>query len=72
MDIRRGDRVMVNLAPFIGSKNRCRESIPCEVVNVGADRFEVATGFPYRRCVLWVDSCWMGEVVHRPEELIHA
>ena len=34
MEIQKGDRVLVNVAPFIGSIMRSNESIPCEVLDV--------------------------------------
>ncbi len=34
MDIQKGDHVLVNVAPFIGSLMRGSESIPCEVLDV--------------------------------------
>ncbi len=62
MDIRPGDRVSVNLAPFIGSKCRSRQSVPCEVLAVDEDfGLQVAAEHPCRRCVLCVDPDWVDE-----------
>ena len=66
MGIHEGSRVMVNLAPFIGSKARSRRSIPCRVTAVRAEEIEVTTEEPYRKVVLsipprWIDSACVEE-----------
>jgi hypothetical protein len=48
MDIHKGDRVLVNLAPFIGWQRRAKTSIPCRVLAVKGTRLEVATEYPCR------------------------
>lgn len=50
---------MVNLAPFIGLKAPSRQSVPCEVLAIEEARVQVATEYPFRRCVLWVELCWI-------------
>jgi hypothetical protein len=51
--------VLVNLAPFIGSLRRQRESVPCRVLAVDGRQVEVLTEFPCRDCSLWVASSWI-------------
>jgi hypothetical protein len=59
MDFETGDRVQVNLAPFIGAAARCRDSILCTVLAVHEGRVQVRTEPPYREVVLWVASSWV-------------
>jgi translation initiation factor IF-1 len=59
MDIREGDRVMVNLAPFIGARASSRQSIACRVNAVEGDRVQVTTEYPYRSVTLWIDPGWI-------------
>jgi hypothetical protein len=59
MDIHTGDRVLVNLAPFIGSLRRHPESILCRVLAIDGSRVEVLTEFPCRDFSLWVASNWI-------------
>jgi hypothetical protein len=59
METRKGDSVMVNLAPFIGSARRTRQSIPCRVLSVEADRLLVCADLPYRDVSLWVQPDWI-------------
>jgi len=59
VDIREGNRVMVNLAPFIGSEIPSRHSVSCRVVAVDGDHLQVATEFPYRSVTLWIPSRWI-------------
>jgi hypothetical protein len=60
MDIQRGERVLVNLAPFIGAARRSNESIPCNVLKIDGTLVEVETEEPtYRRFSLWVASSWI-------------
>lgn len=68
MDIRRGEHVLVNLAPFIGSSRRINESIPCNVLAIDGTFVEVETEEPpYRRFSLWVASSWIDGKVERTE-----
>jgi hypothetical protein len=59
MDIKQGDHVFVNVAPFIGSVMRSKESIPCEVLAVEGIHAEVRVLPPYREVSLWVLSSWI-------------
>jgi hypothetical protein len=59
MDIQAGDRVLVNVAPFIGSARRSKDSVPCQVIETGAGRMRVRTEPPYREVELWIQSAWI-------------
>ncbi len=59
MSLRQGDRVLVNVAPFIGSARRSKESVPCAICAIAEDRIQVSPEAPYRRVVLWVDRDWV-------------
>jgi hypothetical protein len=59
MSIAKGDRVLVNLAPFIGSVLPSRESIPCTVLDVDGIQAHVRTEPPYREVVMWVLTSWI-------------
>ena len=59
MTIRKGDQIRVNLAPFIGSVQRCGEVIPCRVVAVDGPYVEISTAYPYRELSLRVESTWI-------------
>ncbi len=59
MDLEAGDRVQVNLAPFIGAAALCRDSILCTVLAVHQDEVQVRAEPPYREVVLWVASSWV-------------
>ena len=59
MDIRQGEHVLVNLAPFIASSRRSNESIPCNVLAIDGNSVEVETVEPYRRFSLRVASSWI-------------
>jgi hypothetical protein len=61
MKVQQGDRVMVNVAPFIGSVMRSKESVPCEVLGVDGIHVHVRTDPPYRDVSLWVLSSWIEE-----------
>ena len=63
MEIRLGDHVRVNLAPFIGSVMPSRQSIPCRVVSIDGIHVEVCSEYPCREVVLWVLASWIEEVV---------
>jgi hypothetical protein len=59
MDLQKGDRVLVNVAPFIGSVMRSSESIPCIVLDVDGLQIHVRAQPPYRGVSLWVLSSWI-------------
>jgi hypothetical protein len=65
MDIRIGSRVMVNLAPFIGSRAPSRQSVECRVTGERPGEIEVTTEAPYREVVLWVSARWIDSVVEQ-------
>ncbi len=70
MDIRCGDRVLVNLAPFIGATDPSHESVPCEILVVEGARVQVRPVFPYREMALWIDRTWVEGELTEQEELI--
>jgi hypothetical protein len=72
MDIQKGDRVLVNVAPFIGSIMRAVESIPCEVLEVDGIQVHVRTEPPYRAVSLWVLSSWVDGHAQQKQELLAA
>lgn len=59
MSFLKGDRVNVNLAPFIGSLQPSDQWIPCEVSQIDGLRVRVASQAPYRRVELWVPARWV-------------
>jgi hypothetical protein len=59
MNIQKGDQILVNLAPFIGSLRRNKEAIPCRVVAVDGPHIEVSTDYPYRKLSLRVERTWL-------------
>jgi hypothetical protein len=59
MDVYEGDRVLVNLAPFIGSSLRCKVRIPCRVLAVDTTYVEVGTEHPFREVLLRVLPAWI-------------
>jgi hypothetical protein len=63
MDIYKGDRLLVNVAAFIGSMRRSEESIPCCVLAIQGDLVEVQTEAPYREFSLWVHARWIDGVL---------
>jgi hypothetical protein len=65
MAIQAGDRVLVNVAAFIGSARRNKDSVPCEVTEVDGPRIRITTESPYRMVDLWVQDAWIDE---RPGE----
>jgi hypothetical protein len=69
MDIRTGDRVLVNVAPFIGSVMRSNESIPCVVLDVEGLQVHVRAEPPYRGVSLWVLSSWIDDHHGQKHEL---
>lgn len=72
MDIQKGDHVLVNVAPFIGSVMRCDESIPCEVLAVEGIQVHVRAEPPYREVSLWVLSSWIDGRRRQKRELLSA
>jgi hypothetical protein len=72
MEIQKGDRVLVNVAPFIGSVMRGNESIPCEVLDVDGIQVHVRAEPPYRGFSLWVLSSWVDSRMQQKRELLSA
>jgi hypothetical protein len=66
MRVQPGDRVLVNVAPFIGSRIRHKDSIPCEVLATDGEQVQVRTELPYRTFSLWIDSRWI-DVPSKPQ-----
>ena len=56
MSVRQGDRVLVNIAPFIGSTIRSEQSVPCRVLGVRVDEVQVCPEPPCREVTLWVGA----------------
>lgn len=65
MNVHEGDRVLVNVAPFIASTRRQRSSVPCEVLQVDGGRLLISTQSPYRQVDMWVEECWIDQVFQR-------
>lgn len=59
MNICKGDHVLVNLAPFIGSRHRSKQSVPCEVVAIHDSEVEVRTRDPFREFSMRVLASWI-------------
>jgi len=59
MEVHKGDQVMVNVAPFIGSLRRNKQSVACEVLAVRGDEVEIRTLPPYREFTLSVERFWI-------------
>ena len=70
MDIQKGDRVLVNVAPFIGSMMRGHESIPCEVLDVDGLQVHIRAEPPYRDVSLWILSNWVDGRPGQKQELL--
>ncbi len=70
MNIHEGDRVLVNVAPFIASARRQNSSVPCRVLRVDEGRVLVCTLAPVRQLDLWVDDCWVDRVIERPRSVV--
>jgi hypothetical protein len=70
MQIEKGERVLVNVAPFIGSIMRSDESIPCEVLDVDGIQVHVRAEPPYRPVSLWVLSSWVDGRLRQKQELL--
>jgi hypothetical protein len=75
MDIQQGDRVRVNIAPFIGSCRRGSNSICCRVMSVRENAVEVSTEYPHRQFSMWVEPNWIegpaGSDSRPPREDVH-
>jgi hypothetical protein len=54
-----GDQVLVNVAPFIGSLRRNKQSVACEVLAIHGDEVEIRTLAPYREVNLRVERYWI-------------
>ena len=59
MDVRKGDHVQVNVAPFIGSLRRNKQSVTCEVLGVDGDEIEICTLPPCREFNLRIERFWI-------------
>ncbi len=59
MDVYKGDHVLVNVAPFIGSLRRNKQSVICEVLTVDGDEVEIRTLPPCREFNLRVERFWI-------------
>ena len=70
MEIEKGDRVLVNVAPFIGSIMRGNESIPCEVLEVDGIQVHVRAEPPYRGVSLWILSSWIDGRSQQKQDLL--
>jgi hypothetical protein len=63
MDLRVGDTVLVNVAPFIGSLRRNKQSVACEVVEVRGDEIEIRTLAPCREVSITIERYWVDRKV---------
>jgi hypothetical protein len=63
MDIEKGDRVRVNVAPFIGSLRRSKQTVMCEVIDVEGDEIEVRTLPPCREVTLAIGRFWIEQAL---------
>ena len=63
MDIKKGNRVLINIAPFIASLHRAKDSIPCRVLSVKESCVEVATEYPYRELSMWLSATWIEKLL---------
>ena len=70
MDFQKGDRVLVNVAPFIGSIMRSEESITCEVLDVDGIQVHVRAEPPCREVSLWILSSWVDGRLQQKQELL--
>jgi len=72
MYLQKGNRVLVNVAPFIASLRRNKDSIPCRILSVKETSVEVATEYPYRQISMWISPSWIEELInpdfYRPHE----
>jgi hypothetical protein len=67
MSFMAGDRVLVNVAPFIGSARPARESIPCEILAVDDDRVQVRPEPPLRSISIWIQTRWIDCRIDAPD-----
>jgi hypothetical protein len=72
MEVLKGDHVLVNVAPFIGSIMRSNESIPCVVLEVDGLQALVRAEPPYRDVALWVLTDWIEGPLGQKRELMSA
>ncbi len=63
MNVHEGDRVLVNVAPFIASVRRQASSVRCHVLQVAEGRVLVSTQSPCRQVDLWVEDQWIERVL---------
>lgn len=70
MDIHEGDRVIVNLAPFIGSSVPSKHVVTCRVITIHDETVEVATEPPYRSLKLEISRGWVSWVEAEDGELL--
>jgi hypothetical protein len=63
MDLRVGDQVLVNVAPFIGSLRRNKQSVACEVLEVRGDEIEIRALAPCREVCLTIERFWVDRMV---------
>ena len=59
MDIHKGDHVLVNVAAFIGSLRRNKQSVTCEVLSLHGDLVEIRTLPPCREFTLQIERYWL-------------
>ncbi|MGA2617672.1 MAG: hypothetical protein ABSF26_08690 [Thermoguttaceae bacterium] len=59
MNYHEGDQVLVNVAPFIGSLRRNKDSVPCRVIAIHGSHVEVRTEPPYREVSLRILPSWI-------------
>jgi hypothetical protein len=59
MELRVGDQVLVNVAPFIGSLRRNKQSVACEVLEVREDEIEIRTLAPCREVSMTIERFWI-------------
>ena len=69
MQVQQGNRVAVNLAPFIGSMARSRQSVVCRVLEIQPDHVKVCTEEPCRYVALWIQPHWIESVLGTPSSL---
>lgn len=70
MSVKIGDRVLVNIAPFIGSMKRSEDSIPCKVLDVDGPEVQVRTEHPYRILSLWVLASWIDAEIQQENAVL--
>jgi hypothetical protein len=65
-----GDRVLVNVAPFIGLSRPARDSVPCEILDVVDDQVLVRPEPPCRSISLWIDRQWIDCRIDSPHAML--